>query len=187
MTTVLNLEPISRLTREQFYQLCAVNPGLSLERSPQGELIIMSPVGGEGGCQEANLITQVGIWNAQARLGVVFSSQTVFSLPGGGDRSPDVAWVELSRWQALTDEEREGFPPLCPDFVIELRSRSDRMKPLQEKMQEYLSCGLKLGWLVNPQGQQVEIYRIGQAVEVKSIPVVLSGEEVLPGFELSLS
>lgn len=186
MATVLNLEPITRLTRDQFYQLCIANPDLQLERTPQGELVIMTPIGGEGGNQEARLITQVGIWNEQTQLGVVFSSQTVFSLPGGGDRSPDVAWVKLDRWQALSSEEREGFPPLCPDFVIELRSRSDRLKPLQQKMQEYLNCGLKLGWLLNLQDQQVEIYRSGQPVEVKSLPIILSGEAVLPGFELSI-
>jgi Uma2 family endonuclease len=186
MTTVLNLEPITHLTREQFYQLCLANPDLQLERSPQGELVIMAPIGGEGGTQEASLITKVGIWNEQTQLGVVFSSQTVFSLPGGGDRSPDVAWVKLERWQALSPEEREGFPPICPDFVIELRSRSDRLKPLQEKMQEYINSGLRLGWLLNLKDQQVEIYRSGQSVEVKPLPVVLTGEEVLPGFELRI-
>ena len=186
MTTVLNLEPITTLTRSQFYQLCQANPDLLLERSPQGELIIMPPIGGESGNQEANLIIKVGTWNEQTKLGVVFSSQTVFSLPGGGDRSPDVAWVKLERWQALTPEEREGFPPICPDFLIELRSRSDRLKPLQNKMQEYLASGLRLGWLINPKGKQVDIYRQGKDVEVVAMPVVLSGEEVLPGFSLTL-
>lgn len=182
MTTVLDLSPIASLTRQQFYQLCQANPDLLLERSPQGELIIVSPVGGESGSWEADLIGDVLIWNRQTRLGVVFSSSTVFSLPGQGDRSPDVAWVQLDRWQALTPEQRETFPPLCPDFVIELRSKSDRLKPLQDKMQEYLNSGLRLGWLINPQDQQVEIYRPGQPVEVVNFPVALSGEEVLPGF-----
>jgi Uma2 family endonuclease len=187
MTTVLNLEPITTLTREQFFQLCQANPDVPLERSPQGELIIVTPIGGEGGNQEANLIGEVMIWNRQTGLGVVFSSQTVFSLPGGGDRSPDVAWVQLSRWQQLSQEEREGFPPICPDFVIELRSRTDRLKPLQNKMQEYLASGLHLGWLINHKDKQVEIYRMGQEVEVVGMPVVLSGEDVLPGFSLEVS
>ena len=186
MTTVLNLEPITTLTRSQFYRLCQVNPNLLLERSPQGELIIMPPIGGESGNQEANLIGDLIIWNRQVKLGVVFSSQTVFSLPGGGDRSPDVAWVKLERWEALSPEEREGFPPICPDFVIELRSRTDRLKPLQNKMQEYLASGLRLGWLINRKGKQVEIYRQGKDVEVVTMPVVLSGEKVLPGFSLAL-
>ncbi len=187
MTTVLNLEPITNLTREQFFQLCQANPDVPLERSPNGELIIVTPIGGEGGNQEASMIAKVVIWNEQTQLGVVFSSQTVFSLPGGGDRSPDVAWVELQRWQGLSQEEREGLPPICPDFLIELRSRSDRLKPLQNKMQEYLASGLRLGWLINPKDKQVEIYRRGQEVEVLGVPVVLSGEDVLPGFSLEVS
>lgn len=186
MTTVLDLSPIVRLTRAQFYQLCLANPDVPMERSAQGDLIIMSPVGGVGGSQEADLIVQVGVWNQQSGLGLVFSSQTMFGLPEGGDRAPDVAWVQLDRWQALSQKEREGFPPLCPDFVIELRSRSDRLQPLQAKMQEYLNSGLRLGWLINRQDGQVEIYRAGQAMEVVNLPVELSGESVLPGFVLRL-
>ncbi|EDX78249.1 Uma2 family endonuclease [Coleofasciculus chthonoplastes] len=187
MTTALNLEPITTLTSEQFVQLCQANPDLQLERSANGELIIVTPIGGESGSQEASLIAKVVIWNEETQLGVVFSSQTVFSLPGGGDRAPDVAWVELQRWEELTQEEREGFPPICPDFLIELRSRTDRLKPLQNKMQEYLASGLQLGWLINAKEKQVEIYRQGQKVEVLGMPVVLSGEDVLPGFRLELS
>lgn len=121
----LNLDPITHLTREQFYQLCQANRDLQLERTAAGKLIIMSPVGGVGGRGEADLITALGIWNQQTGLGVVFSSSTIFSLPGGSDRSPDVAWVKLERWEALSLEEQEGFPPICPDFVIELRSRTE--------------------------------------------------------------
>ena len=128
----------------------------------------------------------MGIWNEKTQLGVVFSSQTIFSLPGGGDRAPDVAWVEKQRWENLTQEAREGFPPLCPDFIIELRSRSDRLKLLRDKMQEYLASGLRLGWLINPNDGQVEIYRSRTEVQVVSMPAILSGEDILPGFELSL-
>jgi Uma2 family endonuclease len=116
--------------------------------------------------------------------GKVFSSSTLFKLPGGGSRSPDVAWVELSRWEALTPEQRQKFPPIAPDFVIELRSRSDNLQTLQDKMLEYLQSGVRLGWLFNPQNQQVEIYRQGQTKEVRSLPTQLSGEDVLPGFVL---
>ena len=114
------------------------------------------------------------------------SSSTEFSLPNGGDRSPDAAWVKLERWEALTDEEQDAFPPICPDFVIELRSRTDNLKPLQAKMQEYLDSGLRLGWLIDPQTKRVEVYRLGQSVEVLD-PTTLSGEDVLPGFVLDLS
>lgn len=187
MVTVLDLSPITHLTREQFYQLCMANRDTALERTVNGELVIVSPIGGKSGYREANLIAKVVVWNEQTGLGVVFSSSTVFSLPIGSDRSPDVAWVAQERWEALTEEQREKFPPICPDFVIELRSRTDRLKPLQAKMQEYLASGLRLGWLIDPQEQRVEIYRLGQPVEGVSYPAMLSGEDVLPGFSLQLS
>jgi Uma2 family endonuclease len=186
MPTVLNLNPIAKLTREQFIQLCEVNPELQLERNPEGELIIMSPVGGESGQKEASLNFQISLWNHQTQLGVVFSSSTIFSLPNGGDRSPDVAWVSSRKWQNLTQKEREDFPPICPDFVIELRSKTDRLAPLQTKMTEYLASGLRLGWLINLQQKQVEIYRPNQPVEVVNMPITLSGETVLPGLSVML-
>jgi len=185
-TVVLNLEPIIRLSDEQFYQLCVVNRDLSLELNATGGLIIVPPVGGESGNQEADLITDLNIWNRQTGLGKVFSSSTIFKLPNGAKRSPDAAWVKLERWKTLSLEERKKFPPLAPDFVIELRSESDRLKPLQDKMLEYLENGVRLGWLINPQDKQVEIYRQNQAVEVGIIPIKLSGEDVLLGFELRL-
>jgi Uma2 family endonuclease len=184
MTTILDLKPLITLTQEDFYQLCQVNPEVPLELSPNGELIIMSPVGGESGNKEADLIFHVSLWNRQTQLGLVFSSSTIFNLPGGGSRSPDIAWVAKEKWEALTPTEKQKFPPICPDFVIELRSPSDRLKLLQEKMREYLDCGLRLGWLINPQNNTVEIYRPQQPVELLTLPVSLSGEEVLPGFNL---
>jgi Uma2 family endonuclease len=184
-TVVLNLDNVE-LTDEQFYRLCQVNQDWQLERTAKGELVILPPVGGISGSREADFITEVNIWNRQTKLGKVFSSSTIFRLPNGGDRSPDVAWVKLERWEALTEEEQEKFPPICPDFVIELRSRTDALKPLQEKMQEYLNSGLLLGWLINPQQQQVEIYRPNQDVEIVQFPIKLSGEDVLPGFVLDL-
>jgi Uma2 family endonuclease len=185
MPVVLNLENVE-LTDEQFYRLCHANRDLQLERTAKGELVIMPPVRGSSGNQEASLIGLLWLWNQQTGLGKVFSSSTIFKLPGGGDRSPDVAWIKLDRWEALTTEEQEKFPPICPDFVIELRSRTDTLKPLQEKMQEYLNSGLRLGWLINHQDEQVEIYRPNQAVEIVAFPVNLSGEDVLPGFGLNL-
>ena len=186
MTTVLNLDSITSLNREQFYQLCLNNPDLNLERNPQGELIIMSPVGGESGQKESDLNFDISLWNRQTGLGVVFSSSTIFSLPNGGDRSPDVAWVSLEKWEKLSEKEREGFPPICPEFVIELRSKSDRLKPLQEKMQEYLNSGLQLGWLINPQDKTVEIYRQNKSVEVVKMPVILSGENILLDLKVNI-
>jgi Uma2 family endonuclease len=172
------------LSDEQFYRLCIANPDLNIERSAKGVLIFMPPVGGDSGNREMELGIDLGSWNRQTKLGKVFSSSTIFKLPGGGDRSPDAAWVELSRWEALTPEQRQKFPPIAPDFVIELRSRMDSLSILQEKMQEYMDSGVKLGWLFDPQDRQVEIYRQGQAKEVRSLPTLLSGETVLPEFTL---
>jgi len=185
MPVILSLDAVN-LTDEQFYRLCQANRDMPLERTAQGDLVIMPPVGGRSGNREADLITEVALWNRQTGLGKVFSSSTIFKLPKGGDRSPDVAWVRGDRWDALTPEEQEAFPPLCPDFVIELRSRTDSLSSLQAKMQEYLTSGLRLGWLINPQEEQVEIYRANQAVEVLPFPVTLSGEDILPGFTLNL-
>lgn len=174
------------LTDEQFYQLCISNPNLNIERSAVGTLIFMSPVGGDSGSREADYIIDLGNWNRQTGLGKVFSSSTMFNLPNGGGRSPDAAWIERSRWQALTPEQRQKFPPIAPDFVVELRSCTDDLATLQEKMQEYLDSGVRLGWLFNPQEQQVEIYRQGRDKEVRTLPTQLSGEAVLPGFELQV-
>jgi Uma2 family endonuclease len=183
-----------KLTDEQFYQLCITNPNLLLELTTAGSLIVMSPVGGESGGREADLITDLNIWNRQTQLGKVFSSSTIFKLPLGSQRSPDAAWVELSRWNALSPEDQQRFPPLAPDFVIELRSRTDELSALQAKMTEYQDNGVKLGFLINPQDRQVEIYRIDLAtsnpplprVETLQSPTTLSGENVLPGFTLDL-
>jgi len=175
------------LSDEQFYQLCLSNPDLTIERSAKGALIVMSPVGGEGGSYEMDLGGELYLWNKQSLQGKVFSSSTLFKLPNGGDRSPDAAWVELSRWQALTPEQRRKFPPIAPDFVIELRSPTDDLQLLHSKMQEYMDAGVRLGWMFNPQDQHVEIYRQGQPKEVRQLPTQLSGEDVLPGFVLSVN
>ena len=146
----------------------------------------MPPVGAISGNRESEFNADVVIWNRQSKLGKVFSSSTVFTLPNGGNRSPDVAWIANERWESLTIQEKEKFAKICPDFVIELRSRTDSLSQLQEKMQEYLNSGLRLGWLIDPQNQQVEIYRQNQSVEIVSLPTSLSGENVLPGFILEL-
>ncbi|MCE2673504.1 MAG: Uma2 family endonuclease, partial [Microcystis sp. 53598_E5] len=158
---------------EQFYHLCQANQTWNLERNQKGELLIMPPVGGNTGKQEANLIVKVGVWNEQTQLGEVFSSSTIFRLPNGGYRSPDVAWIKRERWEALSAEEREKFPPLCPDFVIELRSRTDALTSLREKMREYLASGLR--------------FRLNSDGEIINLPAILSGEDVLPGFVLNLT
>jgi Uma2 family endonuclease len=184
-----------RVTHEEFEKLCQDNPERSLELTANGELVVMPPVGGESGNFESELGGELFVWNRQTGLGKIFSSSTVFVLPNGAQRSPDAAWVELSRWEALTPEQRKKFPPLAPDFVIELRSATDRLPPLREKMAEYRANGVRLGLLIDPQQKQVEIYRSsldeaqasGQEPFVLESPTEIDCSEVMPGFILSMS
>lgn len=188
MTTqsvILNIKNVE-LSDDQFYQLCQINEYYKFEQTAKDELIILPPSNLITGNREAELNGNLMIWNRQTKLGKVFSSSTVFTLPNGGKRSPDVAWIANERWDSLTIQEKEKFAKICPDFVIELRYRTDSLSQLQEKMQEYLNSGLRLGWLIDPQNQQVEIYRQNQSVEIVSLPTSLSGENVLPGFILEL-
>jgi Uma2 family endonuclease len=182
----LNLSTL-KLTDEQFYQLCVANPEQPLELTSAGMLVFMSPVGGESGKRELDLGSQLYNWNQIAKLGEVFSSSTIFKLPLGSQRAPDAAWVELSRWNALSIEDREKFPPIAPDFLIELRSRTDKLSDLQEKVLEYRDNGVRLGLLINPQDKEVEIYRLDREVEVIQNPAFVSCEDVLPGFSLNLA
>jgi Uma2 family endonuclease len=176
-----------QLSSEQFYQLCQDNRDLRFERSFQGDLVIMSPTGGETSNRNIEISYQLQAWSRQNKQGIAFDSSGGFKLPNNADKSPDAAWIPSEKWNNLTTEERQGFIPLCPDFVIELRSKSDSLKSLQNKMQEYLENGTELGWLINRQDRQVEIYRQGQAVEILENPSQLSGESVLQGFILDLN
>ncbi|MBE9168859.1 Uma2 family endonuclease [Pleurocapsales cyanobacterium LEGE 06147] len=180
-----------RVTPEQFEQLAYTEQLARLELNATGELIVMTPTGGEAGEKNFNLYIDLGNWNRRTKLGKAFDSSTVFVLPNGARRSPDVSWVKLERWDTLTPQEKRGFPPIAPDFVIELISPSDlknqRYEDLQAKMQEYLDNGVKLGWLIEPSAKTVEIYRSGQQVEILNNPQTLSGEDILPGFTLDLS
>jgi Uma2 family endonuclease len=176
-----------RFTAEQFERVCEANPDRSFELTAQGVLVVMPPVGVESGNYESELLGDLVVWNRQTKSGKTFSSSTVFTLPNGSKRSPDAAWVELSRWEAISKEERKKFALLVPDFVIELRSETDRLPPLQAKMVEYRDNGVRLGWLINPRDREVEIYRIDCDVEVLADPLTLSGGNVLPDFTLDLS
>jgi Uma2 family endonuclease len=185
---LLDVQSITlRVTPEEFEKLCQDNPDRSFELTANGELIVMPPVGGESGNTESELGIDLGIWNRQTRLGKTFSSSTVFVLPNSAQRSPDAAWVELSRWEALTPEQRKKFPPLAPDFVIELRSATDRLPPLREKMEEYRSNGVRLGLLIDPKNKQVEIYQPGKKLSVLKSPTSVDCSEVMLGFILDMS
>jgi Uma2 family endonuclease len=182
----VDFKPIIDFTDEQFYKLCRSNPDVKFERNPMGELIIMPPTGGETGNINSALNAILWVWNEQEKSGVTFDSSTCFKLPLGSDRSPDASWIQLERWNNLTTEEKEKFPPICPDFVVEILSPSDSLKATQTKMEEYKKNGARLGWLINRKLRQVEIYRIGQEVEILDNPISLSGEDVLQGFVLNL-
>jgi Uma2 family endonuclease len=183
---ILNLRPAIELTDEQFFQLCQNNRDLRLERTAKGELIIMPPTGWGSGNRNSRLTQRLGNWADADSTGLAFDSSTGLKLPNGADRSPDASWVKRERLEALNPNPAK-FLPMAPDFVAELRSATDRLETLQQKMQEYMDCGVLLGWLIDPENQRVEIYRQGQNVEVLQSPTSLSGEDVLPGFVLDLT
>ena len=182
----VNLKSLIEMTDEQFFQLCQNNRELRFERNANGELIIMPPTGGETGNKNARITQQVMNWTDVDGTGIAFDSSTCFKLPNGADRSPDASWIKLERWNTLTDEEKQRFPPISPDFVIELLSPSDSLKTTQEKMEEYIDNGVCLGILINRKSHQVEIYRQGKEVEVLDSPTTVSGEDVLKDFVLNL-
>ena len=175
------------LTDEQFWQLCQKNQDLKFERTASGELLIMSPTGGETGNRNIEIAYQIQGWSRKNNLGKAFDSSTGFKLPNGANRSPDASWITIEKWESLTAEQRRKFLPLCPDFVLELPSPSDSLKKIREKMQEYIENGARLGWLINVEAKQVEICRPGRDVEILENPKTLSGEDVLPEFIFDLT
>ncbi|KJH72619.1 Uma2 family endonuclease [Aliterella atlantica] len=180
-----NLSPTIELTDEQFFQLCQNNQDLRIERTAQGELILMPPTGWESGNRNGRLNQWLFNWTDLDGTGIAFDSSTGYKLPNGANRSPDASWISKERLEALNPDPAK-FMPMAPDFAVELRSATDSLRAMQQKMQEYMDCGVRLAWLIDPQNQQVEIYRLGQNVEVLKSPTSLSGEDVLPGFVLDL-
>lgn len=174
----------AKLTKEQFIQLCQENRDFRFELTARQELIIMPPAGSETGRRNSKLTVRVGTWAEADGTGIAFDSSTGFTLPNGAIRSPDASWVKKERWEALSQEQRDEFSPLCPDFVIELRSPSDRLSEIHAKMQEYMDNGALLGWLIDPQEKRVYIYRPNQPVETLDNPAELRSDPVLPGFVL---
>jgi Uma2 family endonuclease len=184
---VVDFSPLAtKVSDEEFAELCRLNPELQLERTSEEDLVVMPPTGGKTGRRNAKLIARVTIWAEQDGTGQVFDSSTLFTLPNTAKRSPDVAWVRNERWNALSAQEQEQFPPLCPDFVVELRSRTDSLKTLKAKMEEYISNGAELGWLLDPVERRVHVYRAGAAPEVLEDPKEVSGEPLLKGFVLDV-
>ncbi len=182
---VFDISPL-KVSDEEFAELCRLNPELQIERTSEGELVIMAPTGGKTGRRNLKLIVSFGVWAEKDGTGQSFDSSTLFSLPNGARRSPDLSWVRNQRWDALSALEQEQFPPLCPDFVVELRSRTDSLKDLKAKMEEYLANGAQLGWLIDPLERKVHFYRAGVATEILNDPETVSGEPLLNGFVLEV-
>lgn len=188
MTYTINITAFTdSISDRALEQLCRENPDLRFETDANGKLIIMSPTGSQSGKRNGDLFGQVWYWNRQSKTGVVFDSSTGFKLSNGATRSPDVSWIAIDRWNSLSDKQQRGFAPIDPDFVIELLSPTDNLSTTQQKMKEYIDCGVKLGWLINPDEKEVEIYRLGNDQQADDNPSSLSGEDVLPGFVVDLS
>ena len=172
---VLRMPPALAMDDDEFFEFCQINRDLRIERTADGEIIVMPPTGGKTGGRNFDLVVQFGIWIKRDGTGKGFDSSTGFKLPNGAERSPDASWVKLDRWEALTPSQMEKFIPLCPDFVIELRSPSDRVKNLQKKMEEYMDNGARLGWLIDPKNRRVYIYRPDGEVEQLENPATVKG------------
>ncbi len=183
---VVLFDPKFRMNDEEYFHFCQLNRDLRIERTSEGEIIVMAPTGGKSGSINAKLIARLGVWAEQDGTGLVFDSSTEFILPNRAGRAPDVSWMRNERWNALTPKQQEQFPPLCPDFVIELRSQTDRLKPLQEKMAEYIANGAQLGWLIDPLEREIHVYRPEAAAEILSDPETISGDPLLKGFVLEI-
>ncbi|MBE9106118.1 Uma2 family endonuclease [Nostoc cf. edaphicum LEGE 07299] len=185
---VLQIPSSMQMTDEQFFEFCQMNRDLRIERNKFGELVIMPPTGSETGNREVNISGQLWVWSEQDGTGITFSSSTGFKLSTGAERSPDASWIKLERWNSLSPKQQEKFAPICPDFVVELKSSSDNLQTLKEKMEEYMNePGIQLGWLIDRKQRKVYIYRPGLLEECLDNPASVSGESVLPGFILNMS
>lgn len=182
----LRFGPDEPLDDRRFERFCQHNPDLRLERTAEGELIVLSPAGSDSGRKNLTVAAFLWLWNQANGLGAAFDSSAGFKLPSGAIRAPDGAGVAQDRWDALTPAEQKTYAPVCPDFVIKLRSPSDQLREVQEKMRDYIAQGTRLGWLIDPFRKSVTIYRPGRRAETLKSPSNLSGEAVLPGFVLDL-
>lgn len=184
---VLQISPVWEMSADSFFDFCQLNSHLSIERTATGKLIIMSPAGSETGNRNFKLIQQLANWTDRDGSGIGFDSSAGFALPNGSTRSPDASWIKLTKWNSLSAQQKTKFAPICPDFVVELRSPSDNLKMLQDKMQEYIDNGVSLGWLIDRTTRQVYIYTPDSEVKSLDNPQTISGEPILSGFVLDLA
>jgi Uma2 family endonuclease len=173
------------MSAAEFFEFCQLNAGLQIERTASGQIIIMAPTGSETGNRNSEIHLEVGFWNRQTQLGYTFDSSTGFTLSNGAERAPDTAWIRKERWDALTPADKKKFAPITPDFVIELRSDGQSLSELREKMDEYMDCGCRLGWLIDPSNRRTYVYSENGAIQTLSFDEKLSGGEVLPGLEVT--
>ena len=185
-TVTVHLKPVVELTPDRFFELAGINRDLRMELTAEGELIVMPPAGSESSDQNAEITMQLRMWAKRDGTGRTFDSSGGFTLPNGAVRSPDASWVERSKWEALTNEQRKKFVPLCPDFVIGLHSPTDSLSVLRDKMQEYLDNGARLGWLIDPEQKRVYVYRPRSEAEELHNPEKIPGDPILSGFTLDL-
>jgi Uma2 family endonuclease len=187
MPLTVNLPAIAPMTHEQFYEFCLANRDLRIERTASGDVVIMPPAFSETGNRNFNLAAQLWNWAEQDGTGIGFDSSSGFTLINGATRSPDASWIRLERWNALTEKQKASFAPICPDFVIELRSSSDTLTSLQDKMQEYMANGALLGWLIDRKNRTVHVYRPNHEPEILDNPETVSGDPELPEFVLRMA
>jgi Uma2 family endonuclease len=183
----VSLPAIAPMTHDEFYAFCQANRDLRIERTATGDVVIMTPAFADTGNRNFNLALQLGIWSEKDGTGLGFDSSAGFTLANGATRSPDAAWIKAERWNALSEEEKASFAPICPDFVIELRSASDTLSGLKDKMQEYIDNGASLGWLIDRKNRTVYIYRPNREPEILENPDRVSGDPELPGFSLPMA
>lgn len=182
----LHFRPVLHMDRHEFFEFCQANPDLRMELTSEGDVIIMPPTGSKSGQRNFGLLVQFGIWMQSDETGFGFDSSAGFTLPNGAVRAPDLAWIRKERWEVLSEDEQEEFAPICPDFVVELLSRTDRLETIKDKMQEYIDNGAQLGWLIDPRERNVYVYRPGEEVVCLSDQETISGDPLLPNFDLDV-
>lgn len=187
MEYLIKTRSIGGMTEEQFFQFCQENDSIKFERNAHGEILIMAPTGSDTSSFNSNLNLELGIWNREKKLGIVFDSNAGFTLPNNAVRSPDAAFITNERWALVTKDDRKRFAHICPDFISEILSESDDAKTLQDKMKEWIDNGCQLAWMINPKKKETFIYRKNGEIEVKPFTEVLTGEDILPGLNINLN